>query len=125
MNIQEAQPTDVPMIASVLQEAAQWPADAGRPLWSAAEIGEERVLRDASAELFHVAREGECLTGVMKFELEDAWFWPEILPGVPELNLNVVIVAGRYDSPDPFNGQPSQELFRRVLEQITRSAAHR
>lgn len=81
MNIQEARPSDAPMIASVLQEAAAWLADDGRSLWSAAVIGHERVLRDASKGLFHVARQDEQLAGVMKFELEDAYFWPEGLPG--------------------------------------------
>jgi GNAT superfamily N-acetyltransferase len=81
MEIQEALPSDAPMIASVLQEAAQWLASDGRALWSADEIGHERVLRDTSAGLFHVAHDGEQLAGVMKFELEDAYFWPEVLPG--------------------------------------------
>ncbi|MGO4395385.1 N-acetyltransferase family protein [Variovorax sp. M-6] len=81
MNIQEARTSDAPMIASVLQEAAQWLAANGRALWSGAEIGPERVLQDTSGGLFHIAREGEHMVGVMKFELEDAHFWPEALPG--------------------------------------------
>src|SRR5690349_9128658 len=81
MNIQEARPSDAPMIASVLQEAADWLAGDSRALWSAAEIGYERVLGDVSEGLFHVARHGEHLVGVMKFELEDPYFWPEVLPG--------------------------------------------
>jgi GNAT superfamily N-acetyltransferase len=81
MNIQEARSSDAPMIASVLQEAAEWLAADGRALWSAAEIGHECVLRDVSSGLFHVARQGEHVAGVMKFELEDAYFWPEVLPG--------------------------------------------
>lgn len=81
MNIQEASSSDVPMIAAVLQEAAEWLAGDGRALWSAAEIGHERVLRDVSRGLFHVARQGEHVAGVMKFELEDAHFWPEVLAG--------------------------------------------
>ena len=81
MNIEQAQPSDVPAIASVLHEAAQWLANDGRNLWSEAEISPERVLRDVGAGYFHVAREGGQLAGVMKFELEDAYFWPEIPPG--------------------------------------------
>jgi GNAT superfamily N-acetyltransferase len=81
MNIQKARASDAPGIASVLQEAAQWLAGDGRALWSPAEIGQERVLRDANAGLFYVAREGEQLAGVMKFELEDLYFWPEVVPG--------------------------------------------
>lgn len=81
LNIREAKPSDALMIASVLQEAAQWLDGGGRSLWSAAEISVERVSRDASAGLFYVASEGGRLAGAMKFQLEDAWFWPEILPG--------------------------------------------
>lgn len=81
MKIQQARLSDASMIASVLQEAAQWLANGGRALWSTAETSHERVLRDTGAGLFHVARDGEQLAGVMKFELEDACFWPEVLPG--------------------------------------------
>ncbi|MEO6972674.1 MAG: GNAT family N-acetyltransferase [Rhodoferax sp.] len=81
MNIQQASPSDVPNIASVLHEAAQWLARDGRALWSDAEVGHDRVLRDVSDGLFHVARDGEHLAGVMKLELEGAYFWPEVLPG--------------------------------------------
>jgi GNAT superfamily N-acetyltransferase len=81
MNIEQAQPLDVPAIASVLHEVEQWLASDGRSLWSAAEISPERVLRDVGAGFFHVARDGGQLAGVMKFELEDAYFWPEIPPG--------------------------------------------
>jgi len=81
VNIQQARPSDAPVIASVLQEAARWLADGGRALWSGAAIGDERVMQDTIAGLFHVARDGEQIVGVMKFELEDAYFWPEVLPG--------------------------------------------
>ncbi|MDB5828712.1 MAG: family N-acetyltransferase [Variovorax sp.] len=81
MNIEPARLADAPMIAAVLQEAAQWLADGNRALWSAADIGHERVLHDTTKGLFHVVRVGEALAGVMKFELEDAYFWPEVLPG--------------------------------------------
>ena len=69
------------MIASLLQEAERWLAGGGRALWPAAAIGHERILQDTSAGLFHVARDREQIVGVMKFELEDAYFWPEIPPG--------------------------------------------
>ncbi len=81
MNIQQARPSDAPMIASVLQDAEHWLSGGGRALWPAASIGHERVQQDTSAGLFHVARDGEQIVGVMKFELEDAYFWPEVLPG--------------------------------------------
>ena len=81
INTREAKPSDALTIAAVLQEAAQWLEGGGRSLWSAAEISVKRVSRATNAGLFHVASEGGDLAGVMKFELEDVWFWPEILPG--------------------------------------------
>ena len=81
MNIQEARSSDALIGASVQQEAAEWLAGDGRALWSAAEIAHERVLRDVSNGLFHIARQGEHVAGVMKFESEDPYFWPEVLPG--------------------------------------------
>lgn len=81
MIIQKARLSDAALIFSVLGEASQWLISSGRALWSAAEVDEERVLRDTCAGLFHVARDGEQLAGVMKFELEDAYFWPEVMSG--------------------------------------------
>ena len=78
MKIQEARPAEAPRISAVLQEVAQWLINDGKELWSAAEFGLDRVLRDVNAGLFHVALDGDQLAGVMKFELEDAYFWPEI-----------------------------------------------
>lgn len=81
IHVEPAHPSDVAAIASVLSEAETWLARSGKSLWSASEISPERVQRDVDAGLFHVARDGALLAGVMKFELEDARFWPEIPPG--------------------------------------------
>lgn len=78
MRIQIACVADVPVVFAVLNEAAQWLAADQRPLWSPAEIGAERVMRDIEQGLFYLAQAGEHTVGVMKFELEDRYFWPEI-----------------------------------------------
>lgn len=81
MDIERASGSDAPAIARVLKEAADWLAAHGRPLWSATEISEESVLRDVSQGLFHVTRQGDAIAGIMKLELEDPHFWPEVPPG--------------------------------------------
>lgn len=85
MNIHLARDSDAAAVGSVLQEAALWLAEAGRPLWSAAEISPERVRGDTEKGLFHIAWHGhpanDQVIGVMKIELEDAHFWPEIPAG--------------------------------------------
>lgn len=81
VDIRIAQVCDVPVITSVLEEVAQWMSASGRTLWSGAEISAERILRDASNGLFRIAFDGAQAAGVMKFELEDAYFWPEVPEG--------------------------------------------
>ncbi|MBT2335646.1 GNAT family N-acetyltransferase [Variovorax paradoxus] len=81
MKIEQAQPSDAPAVAAVLQEAAQWLAAGGRALWSAAEVGDERVSRDTKGGLFYLARADGAVAGVMKFELEDPYFWAEVSNG--------------------------------------------
>jgi GNAT superfamily N-acetyltransferase len=81
MNVHQATASDAPEIAAVLQEAAQWLIDGGRPLWSVADFDAARIAGDVDAGLFWVTRAGDTVVGVMKFELEDAYFWPEVTPG--------------------------------------------
>lgn len=81
MRIEKAQIEDVEAVAAVLQEAAQWLDDTGRPLWIPSEVSCERVLRDTEAGNFFAARDGDDIIGVMRFELEDPFFWPEVEAG--------------------------------------------
>ncbi|MEJ8847513.1 GNAT family N-acetyltransferase [Variovorax rhizosphaerae] len=79
--IRQAGVEDAPAVAAVLQEAAQWLVDGGRALWTAAHVSDERVLRDVEAGLFFADYRDREIVGVNKFELEDAYFWPEIERG--------------------------------------------
>ncbi|MCP3018845.1 GNAT family N-acetyltransferase [Cupriavidus basilensis] len=79
--IEQAKVDDAETVASVLQEAAQWLANTGRPLWIPSEVSYERVLRDTQAGSFFAARDGDDVIGVMRFELEDPFFWPEVEAG--------------------------------------------
>ena len=84
MHIEQALPGDAQTVAAVLTEAAQWLAADGRPLWTAPDIGFERVSRDVEAGRYFIARDpahGNEDAGVMRLDLEDPFFWPEIAPG--------------------------------------------
>jgi GNAT superfamily N-acetyltransferase len=84
MHIEQALPADAETVAAVLNEAAQWLAANGRPLWAAADISLERVSRGIETGLFFIARDdgnADQAAGVMRLDLEDPYFWPEIEPG--------------------------------------------
>ncbi|MGJ7542122.1 GNAT family N-acetyltransferase [Variovorax sp. LT1R16] len=81
MQIEQAQPADAPTVAAVLTEAAQWLAADGRPLWSATDTALERVQRDTDAGRYFIARKNAEVAGVVRIDLEDPYFWPEIENG--------------------------------------------
>ncbi|MDH6165825.1 GNAT superfamily N-acetyltransferase [Variovorax boronicumulans] len=81
MHIEQALPAEAAAVAAVLNEAAQWLATGGRPLWSATDVGLERVQGDTDAGRYFIARENGDVAGVVRIDMEDAFFWPEIEPG--------------------------------------------
>lgn len=87
MHIEQATAEDLDEVVSTLQEAAQWLQGDGRPLWSPADYGQERIQRDTAAGAYWVARsgpvpwQGGAVAGVMRLDLEDLHCWPEIAPG--------------------------------------------
>ena len=81
MHIEQALPSEAATVAAVLNEAAQWLATEGRPLWSATDIHLERVQRDTDAGRYFIARGNGDVAGVMRLDMEDPFFWPEIEPG--------------------------------------------
>jgi GNAT superfamily N-acetyltransferase len=81
MNIEQALPSEAATVAAVLDEAAQWLAADGRPLWSDADVDLERVQRDTDAGRYFIARGNGDVAGVVRLDMEDPFFWPEIEPG--------------------------------------------
>lgn len=85
MHIEQATASDLEAVVSTLQEAAQWLQGDGRPLWSAADYSHERIQRDIAAGGYWIARPGAQesagAAGVMRLDLDDPHYWPEIAPG--------------------------------------------
>jgi GNAT superfamily N-acetyltransferase len=81
IEIRQAQSADTTEVVAVLQEAAQWLIDRNEALWQADEINADAIARDVANGLFFVAEcDGE-VAGVVKFQLEDALFWPDLPSG--------------------------------------------
>jgi GNAT superfamily N-acetyltransferase len=76
--IRQATPHDTETISSILSEAAQWLAQSGTPMWKGDELSPERLAADVANGLFYFAEcDGE-IAGTIKFQLEDALFWPDV-----------------------------------------------
>lgn len=79
ITIRAANFDDAPAIVRLLQEAACWLRDSGRPLWEPADFTEEKILREISS--WFVASAAFKIVGVFKLEDDDDFFWPDIPKG--------------------------------------------
>jgi GNAT superfamily N-acetyltransferase len=78
--IRQATPQDTEKVADILREAARWLEQSGSMMWRDDELLPARIAADVEAGLFFIAeRDGEA-AGVVKFQLEDTMFWPDVPP---------------------------------------------
>jgi GNAT superfamily N-acetyltransferase len=78
--IRQAAPQDAGMVSDILLEAARWLEKGGSRMWRDDELSSSRIAADVEAGLFFVAEcDGEP-AGTVKFQLEDALFWPDVPP---------------------------------------------
>lgn len=80
-SIRLAKPGDTETVADILSEAARWLEQTGRLMWRDEELVPARIAADVAAGLFIIAEcDGEA-AGVVKFQLEDELFWPDVPRG--------------------------------------------
>lgn len=79
--IRPAQPGDTPAVCSVLHEAAEWLIGTGQPLWCLDEIAVDRIGPDVLRGLNYLGEMDREPAGVMRFQLDDPDFWPEVVAG--------------------------------------------
>ena len=80
IEVKQASLPDLDTISSILKEAAEWLRATGRLMWRDDELDPQRIYQDVAAGLFNLARYDGEPAGTIKFQLEDARFWPD-LPG--------------------------------------------
>src|SRR5688572_3881432 len=78
--IRQATPHDTEKIAEILCEAARWLEQSGMKMWRDAELSPLRITGDVEAGLFYLAECDREAAGVVKFQLEDELFWPDVPP---------------------------------------------
>ena len=81
IQIQIARPDEAATVAAVLTEAAQWQTVDGRPFWSPTDIALERIQAHTDAGAYFIARDGDTVAAVVRLDLDDPLFWPEVEAG--------------------------------------------
>ncbi len=79
--IRQAAAEDTGLVSSVLMEAAAWLQHQGMAMWRDNELVPERIAADVAGGLFFIGECGGEAAGVIKFQLEDPLFWPDVTPG--------------------------------------------
>jgi len=80
--VRQATLGDTEEVANILREAAAWLEQQGTVMWRDDELLPVRIAGDVAAGLFFVAEQGHELAGVVKFQLEDELFWPDVPQGI-------------------------------------------
>jgi GNAT superfamily N-acetyltransferase len=79
--VRQASANDSVLVSDILAEVSRWLDERGTPMWKADELSPKQVIEDVDAGLFFI---GECQSRaacVVKFQLEDNVFWPDIPTG--------------------------------------------
>ena len=79
MIIREASAADARLVSDTLREAAQWVEQLdGTVMWVEGELEESRVRTEVNAGMFVVAEIAGQVAGALRFQVEDALFWPDL-----------------------------------------------
>ena len=75
--IRRATATDLPLVSSVLNEAAAWLAAKNQPIWQPDELAPATLAPDVEAGFYYLAFENGEALGVMRLTDNDPSFWPD------------------------------------------------
>jgi predicted N-acetyltransferase YhbS len=110
ISIRQAAPGDAAEVSAILQEAAKWLDDRGMRLWQAGELSPSSITRDLSEGVIFIAEDEGAAAGTIRFQLEDAQFWPDI-PAGESAFVHRLAVRRRYAG-----GLVSSELLQWAVE---------
>lgn len=79
--VRPAHEGEAALVASVLQEAAEWLRQRGDPLWSASELEPSVISSDVGAGHYLLAFAAQQVVGAARLTLDDPLCWPEGVAG--------------------------------------------
>ena len=78
ITVRQAQAADATLVQDMLEEAAKWVDALGEIMWEEGELAPGRVDDEIAAGLFFIAEMNSDPAGIVKFQLEDRLFWPDL-----------------------------------------------
>ena len=93
--IRQACPADVAVVEEILVEASTWVDALGVVMWEEGELVPERIAAECAAGQFFIAYVDGDPAGVIRFQLEDRLFWPD-LPQSESAFVHRLAVRRRY-----------------------------
>lgn len=81
VSVRQAEAADIPSVRAILFEVLHWLHEKGEPLWEEGDFPVEEVARDVEEGLYFLAESDGRVVGVVKFQLSDELFWPDVREG--------------------------------------------
>jgi len=78
VEIRQATAADAAVIEAMLLEAARWVDALGAVMWEEGELDAGRLARESAAGQFFIAEVDGVAAGIVRFQLADLQFWPDI-----------------------------------------------
>ena len=76
--IRQAHPPDAAIVEALLVDAARWVDAMGEVMWETGELAPDRIAAEVASGQFHLAMVDGQPAGVIRFQLEDTLFWPDL-----------------------------------------------
>ena len=95
MSIRQASAADAAVVEEILVEASTWVDALGVVMWEEGELVPERIAAECAAGQFFIAYVDGDPAGVIRFQLEDRLFWPD-LPQSESAFVHRLAVRRRY-----------------------------
>ena len=78
IGIRQATAADAGLVSDVLREVSDWLAGQGDVMWDVGELDPGRIAEETAAGQFFVAERSGDAAGVIRFQLDDQLFWPDL-----------------------------------------------
>jgi len=78
IQIRQARPEEARLVEDILVEASRWVDSLGVVMWDEGELDAARIAAEAAAGQFVIAEVDGDAAGVIRFQLEDLLFWPDL-----------------------------------------------